>query len=151
MSNRVTRGNLYNMFGGGSKIVTNLNKDGFVAKEPGIRHDKEDKGIIFYFDFTKHNESGFDSFTILVIPDANDLSKDKIKLSLLGLEPGVLLKTVNNDFDTFFKTFIQLRDDYIEYKGEFKEVSEERRIEKGVKELQETEFKEMKDSLNKYL
>lgn len=152
MRNIVTRGNLYNMFGEGSKMITKLNKDGFVAKEPGIRHDKEDKGIIFYFDFTKNNESGFDSFTIMVTPDREYLEKDSIELALLGLKPGVVLKKVDNDFDTFFKAFIQMRDEYIEYKGEFKEVSEESKIEsRGVKERMNQEKEAMKDTLNKYI
>lgn len=152
MSNRVTRGKLHELFMEGS-MISKLNKDDFIAKIPSIRHDKEEKGIKFYFDFTKdNNNSDFDSFTILVIPDREHLEKDSIELALIGLKPGVVFKKVSNDFDTFFKTFIQLRDEYIELKGEFKESNKEKiKISREVEELRNKEMKAMKDSLNKYV
>lgn len=152
MSNRVTRGRLHELFMEGS-MISKLNKDDFIAKIPSIRHDKEEKGIKFYFDFTKdNNNSDFDSFTILVTPDRENLEKDSIELALIGMKPGVVFKKVSNDFDTFFKTFIQLRDEYIEVKGEFKEANKEKlKISREVEELRNKEMKAMKDALNKYL
>lgn len=152
MSNRVTRGKLHELFMEGS-MISKLNKDDFIAKIPSIRHDKEEKGIKFYFDFTKdNNNSDFDSFTILVIPDREHLEKDSIELALIGMKPGVVFKKVSNDFDTFFKTFIQLRDEYIEVKGEFKESNKEKiKISREVEELRNKEMKAMKDAFNKYV
>lgn len=152
MSNRVTRGRLHELFMEDNER-SKLNKDDFIAKIPSIRHDKEEKGIKFYFDFTKdNNNSDFDSFTILVTPDREYLEKDSIELALIGMKPGVVFKKVSNDFDTFFKTFIQLRDEYIEFKGEFKESNKEKtKISREVEELRNKEMKAMKDTLNKYV
>lgn len=154
MSNEVTRGNLQRMFLEDSETLAKLSKSSFEAKKPSITHEsKPNRGIHFHFEFNKFKGTGVeDSFTIIVTPDEECLDSRKIKLGLVGLKPGVVLKEVNNDFDTFFKTFINMRDEYIEYKGEFKEENERSKgISASLVNKQNHEHKEMKDSLNKYL
>lgn len=154
MSNKVTRGNLYRMFIEDNETLAKLSKSRFEAKKPSITHEsKPNRGIHFHFEFSKFKGTRLeDSFTIIVTPDEEYLDSRKIKLGLVGLKNGVVLKEVDNDFDTFFKTFINMRDDYIDYKGEFKEQNE---ISKGISaslvNKQNHEYKEMKDALNKYL
>lgn len=154
MSNKVTRGNLHRMFIEDSETLAKLSKSSFEAKKPSITHgSKPNRGINFHFEFSKFKGTSLeDSFTVIVTPDEECLDSRKIKLCLVGLKPGGVLKEVDNDFDTFFKTFINMRDEYIDYKGEFKEQNE---ISKGISaslaKKQNHEYKEMKDSLNKYL
>lgn len=102
-----------------------LNKDNFIALEPEYRQDKESKGHIIHFSFETPNFENF--FTIIVkLNSFEGYGNDDIELYLLaGYLRGHISKRIPNTYDDFFKTFIQLRDEYIEYKGEFRESNKE--------------------------
>lgn len=155
MTKRITKTKLYSMFfeREGQENRNKLNKDNYTLEEPIIIYDKEDKSIKFDFYFEKKiNDNIEDVFNIIIELEGKYLGKERIRVALLGSEPGVVIKEIDNDFDSFFKTFVMLRDEYIEYKGEFKESCIERtESSKRFKEKKEKEMEDMKNSLDFYL
>ena len=120
----VTLGRLLELFKD-TKILNKLNRDNFIAKEPVYSHDADSKGHTIHFNFVTSNFENF--FTIIVkLNSFEGYGNDDIVLYLLaGYISGFVKKQVPNTYDDFFKTLIQLRDEYIEYKGEFRESNKE--------------------------
>lgn len=120
----VTLGRLLELFSN-KENLEKLNKDNFIAKEPVYSHDADSKGHTIHFNFVTPNSENF--FTIIVkLNSFEGYGNDDIKLYLLaGYLRGYVSKRIPNTYDDFFKTLIQLRDEYIEYKGEFRESNKE--------------------------
>lgn len=129
-----------------------LNKDNFIAKEPVYSHDKDSKGHTIHFYFETPNFENF--FTIIVkLNSFEGYGNDDIVLYLLaGYISGFVKKQVPNTYDDFFKTFIQLRDDYIEYKGEFRESNKEESDKENQAKIEnQKQLDKMTNTLDKYL
>lgn len=120
----VTLGRLLELFKD-TKTLNKLNKDNFIALEPAYRQDKDSKGHTIHFNFNTPKFENF--FTIIVkLNSFEGYGNDDIELCLLaGYLRGYVSKRIPNTYDDFFKTLIQLRDEYIEYKGEFRESNKE--------------------------
>src|SRR5699024_5038056 len=120
----VTLGRLLELFKD-TKTLNKLNKDNFIAKEPVYSHDADSKGHTIHFNFVTPNSENF--FTIIVkLNSFEGYGNDDIKLYLLaGYLRGYVSKRIPNTYDDFFKTLIQLRDEYIEYKGEYRAANKE--------------------------
>ena len=120
----VTLGRLLELFSN-KENIEKLNKDNFIASEPKYRQDKESKGHTIHFNFNTPKFENF--FTIIVkLNSFEGYGNDDIELCLLaGYLRGYVSKRIPNTYDDFFKTLIQLRDEYIEYKGEFRESNKE--------------------------
>ncbi|BCG66262.1 hypothetical protein [Staphylococcus phage vB_SsapH-Golestan101-M] len=129
-----------------------LNKDNFIAKEPVYSHDADSKGHTIHFNFVTPNSENF--FTIIVkLNSFEGYGNDDIKLCLLaGYLRGNVSKRVPNTYDDFFKTLIQLRDEYIEYKGEFRESNKEESDKANQAKIEkQKQLDKMKNTLDKYL
>lgn len=129
-----------------------LNKDNFIAKEPVYRHDKDSKGHTIHFNFVTPNYENF--FTIIVkLNSFEGYGNDDIKLCLLaGYLRGYVSKRIPNTYGDFFKTFIQLRNEYIDYKGEFRESNRgEYDKENQAKIEKQKQLNKMKNTLDSYL
>lgn len=147
----VTLGRLLELFSN-KENIEKLNKDNFIASEPKYRQDKESKGHTIHFNFNTPNFENF--FTIIVkLNSFEGYGNDDIVLYLLaGYISGFVKKQVPNTYDDFFKTLIQLRDEYIEYKGEFRESNkEECDKENQAKIEKQKQLDKMKNTLDKYL
>ena len=129
-----------------------LNKDNFIAKKPVYSHDKDNKGHTIHFSFETPNFENF--FTIIVrLNSFEGYGNDDIKLCLLaGYLRGNVSKRVPNTYDDFFKTLIQLRDEYIDYKGEFRESNKEESDKANQAKIEkQKQLDKMKNTLDKYL
>ena len=147
----ITLGMLLELFKD-TKTLNKLNKDNFIASEPAYRHDKESKGHTIHFEFTTPNCENF--FTIVVrLNSFEGYGNDDIKLCLLaGYLSGYVSKRIPNTYDDFFKTLIQLRDEYIEYKGEFRESNKEEYDKKNQLKIEkQKQLDKMANTLDKYL
>ena len=147
----ITLGRLLELFSN-KENLEKLNKDNFISLEPAYRQDKESKGHTIHFDFRTPNYENF--FTIIVkLNSFEGYGNDDIVLYLLaGYISGFVKKQVPNTYDDFFKTLIQLRDEYIEYKGEFRESNkEECDKENQAKIEKQKQLDKMKNTLDKYL
>lgn len=147
----VTLGRLLELFSN-KENLEKLNKDNFIAKEPVYSHDADSKGHTIHFNFETPNCENF--FTIIVkLNSFEGYGNDDIELYLLaGYLRGYVSKRIPNTYDDFFKTFIQLRDEYIEYKGAFRE-SNKKESDKAnqVKIDKQKQLDKMKNTLDKYL
>ena len=147
----ITLGRLLELFSN-KENLKKLNKGNFIAKELVYGHDKSSKGHNIHFCFETPNFENF--FTIIVkLNSFEGYGNDDIELYLLaGYLRGHVSKRIPNTYDDFFKTLIQLRDEYIEYKGEFRESSkEECNKENQVKIKKQQQLDKMKNTLYKYL
>lgn len=147
----VTLGRLLELFSN-KENLEKLNKDNFIAKEPVYSHDADSKGHTIHFNFVTSNFENF--FTIIVkLNSFEGYGNDDIKLYLLaGYLRGYVSKRIPNTYDDFFKTFIQLRDEYIDYKGEFRESNkEESDKENQAKIEKQKQLDKMKNTLDKHL
>lgn len=129
-----------------------LNKGNFIAKKPVYSHDKSSKGHIIHFSFETPNFENF--FTIIVkLNSFGGYGNDDIELYLLaGYISGFVRKQIPNTYDDFFKTLIQLRDEYIEYKGEFRESNKEECDKANQAKIEkQKQLDKMKNTLDKYL
>lgn len=147
----ISLGRLLELFSN-KENLEKLNKDDFIAKELVYGHDKSSKGHNIHFNFVTPNSENF--FTIIVkLNSFEGYGNDDIKLCLLaGYLRGNISKRIPNTYDDFFKTFIQLRDEYIEYKGEFRESNKEecdKANQAKIDNLQQLD--KMKNTLDKYL
>lgn len=134
------------------KTLNKLNKGNFIAKEIVYGHDKSSKGHNIHFCFETPNFENF--FTIIVkLNSFEGFGNDDIELYLLaGYISGFVRKRIPNTYDDFFKTLIQLRDEYIEYKGEFRESNKEESDKKNQVEIEkQKQLDKMKSTLDKYL
>ncbi|AVP40376.1 hypothetical protein HOS99_gp135 [Staphylococcus phage phiSA_BS1] len=134
------------------KTLNKLNKGNFIAKEIVYDHDKSSKGHNIHFCFETPNFENF--FTIIVkLNSFEGFGNDDIELYLLaGYISGFVRKRIPNTYDDFFKTLIQLRDEYIEYKGEFRESNKEESDKKNQVEIEkQKQLDKMKSTLDKYL
>lgn len=147
----VTLGRLLELFSN-KENLEKLNKDNFIAKEPVYSHDADSKGHTIHFNFVTPNSENF--FTIIVkLNSFEGYGNDDIKLYLLaGYLRGYVSKRIPNTYDDFFKTLIQLRDEYIEYKGEFRESNKEESDKSNQAKIENRkQLDKMKNTLDKYL
>src|SRR5699024_1193303 len=147
----VTLGRLLELFKD-TKTLNKLNKDNFIAKEPVYSHDADSKGHTIHFCFETPNFENF--FTIIVkFNSFVGYGNDDIKLYLLaGYLRGYVSKRIPNTYDDFFNTLIQLRDEYIKYKEEFRESNkEEFNKSNQLKIEKQKQLDKMKNTLDKYL
>lgn len=147
----VTLGRLLELFSN-KENLEKLNKDNFIAKEPVCSHDADSKGHTIHFNFNTSNYENF--FTIIVkLNSFEGYGNDDIKLCLLaGYLRGYVNKSIPNNYDDFFKTLIQLRDEYIEYKGEFRESNKEESDKANQAKIEkQKQLDKMKNTLDKYL
>ncbi|WBF04146.1 hypothetical protein VL14_ORF201 [Staphylococcus phage vB_SauM_VL14] len=135
-----------------TKTLNKLSRDNFIAIEPVYRHDTDNKGHTIHFNFETPNCENF--FTIVVkLNSFEGYGNDDIKLYLVaGYLRGYVSKRIPNTYDDFFKTLIQLRDEYIEYKGEFRESNKEESDKKNQVEIEkQKQLDKMANTLDKYL
>lgn len=147
----ITLGRLLELFSN-KENLEKLNKDNFIAKEPVYSHDADSKGHTIHFCFETPNFENF--FTIIVkLNSFEGYGNDDIKLYLLaGYLRGYVSKRIPNTYDDFFKTLIQLRDEYIEYKGEFRESNKEESDKANQAKIEkQKQLDKMKNTLDKYL
>lgn len=134
------------------KTLNKLNKGNFIVKKLAYNHDKSSKGHNVHFYFETPNFENF--FTIIVKLNSFDgYGNDDIELYLLaGYTSGFVSKRIPNTYDDFFKTFIQLRDEYIEYRGEFKESNKKEYDKENQANIEkQKQLDKMKNTLDKYL
>ncbi|HJG95602.1 MAG TPA: hypothetical protein K8V90_00690 [Romboutsia timonensis] len=147
----VTLGRLLELFSN-KENLEKLNKDNFIAKEPVYSHDADSKGHTIHFNFVTSNFENF--FTIIVkLNSFEGYGNDDIKLCLLaGYLRGYVSKRIPNTYDYFFKTLIQLRDEYIEYKGGFRESNKEESDKSNQAKIEkQKQLDKMSNTLDKYL